>query len=133
MEFEKEKFEKDPSASSGQEREKDESGYSEKQTDLDVEIKAGEWQNLRKNSRFVHMSRQGKIIMMHKAVTNRLNQLNALFYPLVGKHPRQGEKLLVQLRKLRLMQDYLLQCLVWEERGELEKGMVPDEVWKLIS
>lgn len=118
---------------SGFDRDKDESGYSEMQSDLDAEIQAGEWQHLRRNNRFMRMSRQGKIIMMHKAVSNRLNQLNGLYYQLVGKSPKQGEKLLNELRKLRLMQDFLLQCLVWEQKGELEKSLVPDEIWKLIS
>lgn len=123
MEYDKEK---------DADEQRDESGYNEKQTDLDTEIRAGEWQNLRRFKLFQQRSRQGKIIAMHQAVTNRLNQLSKLFYPLVGKHPKQGEKLLNELRKLRLMQDFLLNCLVWEERGELEEGLVPDDIWKLI-
>jgi len=118
---------------SPEEVETDEGGHSEKQTDLDIEIRAGEWQSLRRFKRFQQRSRQGKIIAMHQAVTNRLAQLNKLFYPLVAKHPKQAEKLLMELRKLRLMQDFLLQCLVWEKNGELTKDMVPQEVWKMIE
>ena len=113
--------------------ETDESGHSEKQTDLDIEIRAGEWQSLRRFKRFQQRSRQGKIIAQHQAVTNRLNQMTKLYYALVGKNPKQGEKLLLELRKLRLMQDYLLQCLAWERNGELKKDMIPQEVWKMIE
>ena len=113
--------------------EADESGHSEKQSDLDAEIQAGEWQQIRKFKVYQDRSRQGKIIAMHKAVTNRLNQLNRLYYDLVSKDPNGGEKLLVELRKLRVMQDILLQCLVWEPKGELRKELVSDEIWELIK
>ena len=119
--------------SSEEEVETDEGGNSEKQTDLDIEIRAGEWQSLRRFKRFQQRSRQGKIIAMHQAVSNRLNQMVKLYYALVGKNPREGEKLLLELKKLRLMQDYLLQCLAWEKNGELRKDMVPQDVWKMIE
>ncbi len=124
---------KEAESRESEEAERDEGGYSEKQTDLDVEIKAGEYQNLRRFKRFNQRSRQGKIIAMHQAVSNRLYQLTSMYYQLVGKSPKQGEKLLLELKKLRLMQDYLLQCLVWEEKGELMQTSVPPEIWKLIS
>jgi hypothetical protein len=111
----------------------DESGHSEKQSDLDTEIKAGEWQGLRKHPVFQKRSRQGKIIAMHEAVSNRLKQLERLYYPLVGNHPEKALKLLEELKRLRLMQEYLLQCLVWEEKNELTSDLVPIEVWNLIQ
>ena len=125
--------EREPKQPSEDEAERDESGYSEKQTDLDIEIKAGEYQKLRKIKRFQQRSRQGKIIAMHQAVSNRLAQLTSLYYQLVSKSPKQGEKMLLDLKKLRLMQDYLLQCLVWDKSGELNKDMVPQEIWKFIE
>lgn len=111
----------------------DDSGHNEKQSDLDVEIKAGEWQNLRTHPTFQKRSRQGKIIAMHEAVSNRLKQLEKLYYPLVQNHPEKALKLLEELKRLRLMQEYLLQCLIWEERHELTSDLVPREVWELIS
>ena len=133
MPMDKERSKRSESCESEEKTERDESGYSEKQTDLDIEIKAGEYQNLRRFKRFNQRSRQGKIIAMHQAVSNRLNQLTSLYYQLVGQSPKQGEKLLLELKKLRLMQDYLLQCLVWEERGELVKSNVPQEIWRMIE
>jgi len=32
-----------------------------------------------------------------------------------------------------LMQEILLQCMVWEPKGQLDKDMVPKEVWDLIK
>lgn len=112
---------------------KDDSGYSEKQADIDAEIQAGEWQSLRKFKTYQSRSRQWKIIATYQAISNRLNQLVRLYYKLVGENPKQGKKMLTELRHLRVLQEVLLQCMVWEPKGELEKDMVPQEVWELIS
>lgn len=123
--------EKEPNQS--KEKEYGEDGHSEKQLDLDAEIAAGEWTNLKNFKTYQQRSRQGKIIAMHKAVSNRLQQLDKLYYPLVLKYPQKALKLLQELKQLRTMQEYLLQCLVWEEKNELTSDLVPAELWELIS
>lgn len=112
---------------------KTDTGFSEKEMDLDIEVRAGEWQNLKKFKTYQRRSRQGKIIATYQAVSNRLNQLVGMYYKFVGVNPREGEKMLKELRKLRLMQEILLNCLVWEPKGELKKDMVPLEIWELIE
>ena len=111
----------------------DETGYSEKQTDLNMEIQAGEWQRLSKFKAYQKRSRQGKILAMYQAVSNRLNQLVGVYYKLVGANPTKGAKLLEELKKLRLIQEILLNCLIWEPKGELSKDMVPEQLWELIK
>ncbi|MBI4097963.1 MAG: hypothetical protein HY426_02895 [Candidatus Levybacteria bacterium] len=113
--------------------EEHESGYSERQMDIDAEIRAGEWQNLKKFKTYRQRSRQWKIIATYQAVNNRLNQLVKMYYEILRDNPRGGEKLLQDLRKLRLMQEFLLQCMVWEPKGQLKKDMVPKEIWELIE
>lgn len=108
-------------------------GFSEKELDLDIEIRAGEWQNLKKFNTYKKRSRQGKIIATYQAVSNRLNQLVGLYYKFVSNNPSEAEKLLAELKKLRLIQEILLNCLVWEPKGELKKEMIPKEVWNLIE
>lgn len=108
-------------------------GFSEKELDLDIEIRAGEWQNLKKFKTYQRRSRQGKIIATYQAVSNRLNQLVSLYYKFVSDNPIHAAKLLEELRRLRFLQEVLLQCLVWEPKGELEKHMVSKEVWDLIK
>ena len=110
-----------------------ESGYSEKQSDLDAEIKAGEWQRLKKFKRYQDRSRQGKIIATYQAISNRLNQLVALYYKFAAGNPTKAAKMLEELRRLRFLQEVLLNCLVWEERDQLEKSNIPEEVWDLIK
>lgn len=114
-------------------RSKDESGFSEKELDLDIEVRAGEWQNLRKFHAFNKRSRQGKIITMYQAVSNRLNQLVVLYYKFVSIEPKKAAKMLEELRKLRYMQEVLLNCLVWEPAGKLDKDLVPKDVWDIIE
>jgi hypothetical protein len=115
------------------ETETDESGYSERQTDLDIEIRAGEWQSLNRFRSYQKRSRQGKIIATYQAVSNRLNQLVSMYYSFVNKNPKEAEKMLTELRKLRLLQEILLNCMVWEPKGELNKDMIPQELWDLIE
>jgi hypothetical protein len=115
------------------EHEADESGYSEKQDALDAEIQAGEWQSLNKFKPYQKRSRQWKIIATHKAVSNRLRQLEKMYYSLVRDYPTKGEKLLYQMKQLRMLQDILLQCMAWEPAGQLEEEMVPVEVWDMIK
>jgi hypothetical protein len=115
------------------ENEVDEKTSNEKQTDLDAEIQAGEWQALRRFKSYRQRSRQGKILATYQAVSNRLRQLELMYYRLVRDHPKKGEKLLWEIKQLRLVQDVLLQCLVWEPSGQLEEDMVPGELWELID
>ena len=108
-------------------------GYSEKQLDLDAEIGAGEWESLKKFKTYQRRSRQWKIIATHKALANRIKQLEILFYKLCSDNPKKSEKLLIEIKRLRLVQEILLHCMVWEPKGELEKDMVSKEVWDLIK
>lgn len=118
--------------------EKGNGGFSEKEMDLDIEVRAGEWQNLKKFKAYQKRSRQGKIIATYQAVSNRLNQLVALYYKFVSINPEKGAILLKELRKLRMIQEVLLTCLTWtKETGKdadgLEEKSIPKEVWELIE
>lgn len=124
---------KNPEYEKSEHESRDESGFSEKDMDLDIEIRAGEWQNLKKFKRFQQRTRQGKIIAMYQAVSNRLNQLVVLYYKFVGNNPKEATKMLAELRKLRSMQEFLLNCLMWEPKGQLSKDMVPKEIWEIIE
>ncbi len=123
--------------------EADYSGFSEKQTDLDIEMKAGEWQNLSRFKTYRQRSRQGKIIATHQTVSNRLNQLEQLFYKLARNNPQKSVAILAEIKKLRLMQDILLQCIAWsgdaksdaavDRSLEAHREKIPQEVWDLIE
>src|SRR5581483_12220562 len=94
-------YEKESSRSESEKQEANNQGFSEKEMDLDIEVRAGEYQNLKKFKTFQKRSRQGKIIATYQAVSNRLNQLVALYYKLVRDNPGKATKMLDELRKLR--------------------------------
>ena len=64
------------------------------ESELQNDIKAGEWQKLRQFETYKRRSRQGRIIATHQAVCNRIKQLETLFYQLVRNHPAKAVKLL---------------------------------------
>ena len=101
-------------------------------SDLDAEIKAGEWQRLREFKVYRKRSRQGKIIATHQAISNRLAQLERLFYELVRNNPQKATKLLKEIKRLRLLKEYLLQALIWEEQGEFNDHDTPGELEDLV-
>ncbi len=101
-------------------------------SDLEREIKAGEWKRLREFATYRKRSRQGKIIATHKALSNRLKELETLFYQLVRDHPEKTTKLLTEIKRLKFLQEYLLQALIWEEQGQLEDHDTPGELEDLF-
>ena len=101
-------------------------------SDMEHEIKAGEWQRLKEFRVYRKRTRQGKIIATHQALSNRLAQLERLFYQLVSNHPQKATKLLKEIKRLRFLKEYLLQALIWEEQGVLEDHDTPDELEELI-
>lgn len=99
---------------------------------LDQEITAGEWQRLTEFETYRRRSRQGKIIATYQAISNRLNQVVALYYQLVRNNPQKAIRLLIEIKKLRFLQSFLLDCLIWEEQGVLEDQKMPPELEGMI-
>lgn len=98
------------------------------QTTLDEEIRAGEWQRLKEFAAYRKRSRQGKIIATYQAISNRLNQLVALYYELVRNSPDKALRLLKEIKRLRFLQSFLLECIIWEKEGQLEDQEMPLEL-----
>ena len=99
---------------------------------LTEEITAGEWTKLNQFDIFRNRSRQGRIIVTIQALENRIKQLEKVFYGLVVNHPQKATKMLAEIKKLRYLKEYLLQCMIWEERGELEDHDMPQELGEAI-
>ena len=69
---------------------------------------------------------------MYQAVSNRLNQIVALYYELVRNYPDKSLRLLAEIKKLRALQEFLLNCLIWEKQGKSFDSDIPDELEALI-
>lgn len=99
---------------------------------LEDMILAGEWQMLTKNEVYKGRSRSAKIIAMHQAISNRIKELEKLFYPLVRNYPEKAQKLLDEIKKLRAFKDFLLQAYVWEKQGTFTEDDIPEELKTLL-
>lgn len=113
---------------------KNDQSFDDKQDEsrLQEEIKAGEWQRLKQFETYRRRGRQGRIIASHQAISNRIKQLEMLFYQIVRDHPAKAVKLLNEIKRLRFLREWLLQSLIWEERGQLEDHEMPPELESLL-
>jgi len=105
---------------------------SNSESNLQEEIQAGEWQRLNEFSSYNRRSRQGKIIATYQAVSNRLNQIVALYYEIVRNYPDKATRMLAEIKKLRSLQEFLLNCLIWEKQGTFDEQAIPDELEGLL-
>lgn len=78
-------------------------------------------------------SRQGRILAVYQALSNRLDQLVKAFYELAKENRSLGaaEKLMKEINYLRKIRDNLLACLTWNEADVLPE--LPEEVEEIIG
>jgi len=100
---------------------------------LDREIAAGEWTRLSRFKIYRQRSRQGRILAVYQALSNRLDQLVKAFYELAKENRSLGtaEKLMKEINYLRRVRDSLLVCLTWNESDVLPE--LPAEVEAVIG
>jgi hypothetical protein len=106
--------------------------YQKSESGLQEEIQAGEWKRLGEFETYRKRSRQGKILATLQALTNRILELEKMFYELVRNHPSRAVKLLDEIKRLRFLKEYLLQSLIWEEQGEFDAHDIPLELEDLL-
>lgn len=109
-----------------QEEERGESG-------LEKEIAAGEWTRLAEFKTYRRRSRQGRILAVYQALSNRLDQLVKAFYNLARENRslKEAEKLLEEINYLKRIREILLRCLTWKER-EIPPEL-PEEVAEVVG
>lgn len=106
---------------------------SKQESTLDREIQAGEWMRLCRYKAYKRRSRQGRILAVYQALSNRLDQLVKVYYKLVreDKSIKAAEKMLKEINHLREIRERLLHWLTWNE-SEVQP-QIPDEVEAIIS
>ena len=113
----------------------DESGYSEKQLDLDVELPAGQWLDLSDKKKRSTSSLRENINREIKIVNYEIDKiLNYSSKELKTILDEEAEaKIAGKLQKLQKQQFWFFRCLLLYEQGQLTKAEVPDTIWQLIS
>lgn len=123
-------FEKDKNKESSTRKEKRE---ARQESTLEQEIIAGEWMKLCKYKAYKRRSRQGRILAVYQALSNRLDQLVKVFYELAreDRSLKAAEKMLKEINHLREVRERLLFWLTWNENDI--QPQLPDEVEEIIS
>lgn len=100
---------------------------------LSREIAAGEWMRLIRYKTYRQRSRQGRILAVYQALSNRLDQLVKVFYELARENRSlaASAKLMKEINYLRKIRDNLLVSLTWSEADVLPE--LPEEVEEIIG
>lgn len=100
---------------------------------LSREIAAGEWMRLNRYKTYRQRSRQGRILAVYQALSNRLDQLVKVFYELARENRslEASAKLMKEISYLRKIRDNLLASLTWSEADVLPE--LPEEVEEIIG
>ena len=109
-----------------------ESGYSEEEQAKIIEGSLTDIKQLKKRKPVVAVDRQVKIIAAYDQTHQKIMELLAELRQIVG-NLRHQEKVLEEMKSLRMLQDELVQCLFLEQRGELSKDTTSQEAWNLIK
>ena len=114
-------------------KEKSQKKESAQESTIEREIQAGEWMRLCRYKAYKRRSRQGRILAVYQALSNRLDQLVKVYYQLVreDKSMAAAEKMLKEINHLREIRERLLLWLTWNE-NEVQPQL-PDEVEAIIS
>jgi hypothetical protein len=113
--------------------EEGETSPEESNSNLEKEIAAGEWMRLREFRTYRARTRQGRILAVYQALSNRLDQLVKVFYSLARENRSlaEAEKLLTEINCLKKVRETLLRCLTWEKRESPPE--LPEEVAEVVG
>lgn len=109
-----------------------ESTYSEEEQAKIIEGSQVDIKQVKKRKPLLVVDRQAKIIAVydqtHQSILGLLGELEQI----VGNF-RHQEKVLEEIKLLRMLQEELVQCLLLEQRGELSEDTASQEAWNLIK
>lgn len=106
---------------------------SKSESSLEREIIAGEWMRLCRYKVYRMRSRQGRVLAVYRAISNRLDQLVKVFYELAkeNKTLNSAKELMQEITYLRKVRDNLLQYITWNKNTVLSQ--IPEEVKTVIG
>ena len=109
----------------------DPSGYNEADMDLNIEIHAGEWQDLKKLQK--QTAPTYSFLSVYKLVSAKLTQLVKEYYILLHQNHQHANTIRTKLQKLRHAQDILLSYVLWEPEKEFNREIFTQEIWDLLE
>jgi len=110
-----------------------ESGYSEEEQVRIIEGSQVDIKQVKKRKPLLQVSRQQKIVIAYQELSEKVFQLVTSLSSLHGENLRKSEHILEDIREIRKMQDELLNALVLEQKGNLDKSAISKSTWNLIE
>lgn len=108
--------------------EENESGYSEKEQALDIEMRTGDLNALKRNRAYQSLSSAGKTLVSYKTVSNKLGHLLELYSKLSMADMHRAQKLMAEIAQLRILQSLLFNKLIGKTEAELDKSLLPNDL-----
>lgn len=109
------------------------SGYSEEEQAKIIEGTNQDTKQIgNKRKPLSTISRQEKIMYAYQELTDSTAHLIQSLAQIHGNE-RQTDLVMDEIKRLRILQDELLQMLLLEQRGELSEKTVSKEAWNLIQ
>ena len=130
----------------------DDSGYSEKKSDKDTELQAGQWLDLKQTSKPKQQKPQKQVQQITKPSaipsggTHRVSLLNAItdinseladevkgYLLLVQEGNDESEQVLQRITSHQAALRALLKAIKWEQKGNLDISKLPKDVQNLLK
>ncbi|HEX8964910.1 MAG TPA: hypothetical protein VF820_00580 [Patescibacteria group bacterium] len=109
-------------------QEENESGYSEKEQALDIEMRTGDLSALKKSKAYQSLSASGKALVAYKTVSNKLGYLLEVYAKLSIADLHRAQKLMAEIAQLRILQSLLFNKLIGKTEAELDRSLLPNDL-----
>ncbi len=109
-------------------QEENESGYSEKEQALDIEMRTGDLSGLKKSKAYQSLSSAGKTLVAYKTVSNKLGNLLELYTKLSVADLHRAQKLMAEIAQMRILQSLLFNKLIGKTEQELDRSLLPNDL-----
>ena len=104
-----------------------ESGYSEAQQALDIEMRSGDLSSLKKSKTFQNLAENTKRLVAYRTITIRLKDLLIVYTGLMKENPHRAQKLLTEILLLRIVEMYLFNKILGKIDEKLDTTQVSEE------
>jgi len=130
-------FESEPKGRDAQEAkrrkiEENESGFSEKQQALDIEMRTGDLAALKKSKTYQSLPTKHKQLVAYKTVSIKLGNVLELYENLVGTDLHRAQKLTGEIAQLKILQTALFNNIIGKTDEELDKNLLAEELQEFL-
>lgn len=109
-----------------------ESGYSETQQALDIEMRTGDLSAMKKSKAFQNLATSQKTLVLYETVSNKLSRLLETYAKLAVTDLHRAQKLLAEIAQLRILQSLLFNKVVGKTEEELDKSLLPEDLQEFV-